>query len=1287
MAQKNKNTPQNTQETPPVAEKISPEKISMGKRLRTWMMALLAGIFAWVSLVSGILAWRLAAGPIQLDWLAPRIEMALNAQSDDYAFSIGATIFTWSGADNIIELQIKDFKVQTSTGIPVALFPTAGATFDWWALLRGEIALNGLSIKHPTFAVKRFKDGTFSISGGDEATAPTPTKNNSIQNTPTKNGQNTTPTKSNTIKDATITDGNIIDETIKKQNINAFMDTVLLRDKTSSTWAKSLQFINISNGRVIFIEDGHSLKWTMPDFNATLFRNDGGVTLNASSPLTLTENFRDKSSLKSIKQGNLAIELASPNNNDATTKNKIAMKLSDIDVRFINQFLIPNTVKLTYDEHLDGTINLDLTQNWVPEIINMDIKSDIGQAQGDIVFLGAVGELSTNIRLTDIQVAKVIPLLPPKFPVASHITQINTRLDTTINSERFSLLTGGEITLDSTLHEGKFTLPKWFDAPVSYTTIKTKTHLNFKLDASKPATNSLHVTTTPLTTRIDTHKTTVNLETQYKFADASSITDVQASLDGVTIDNLAKSWPKPLVPETRDWVINRIQNGQANATLKTRITHNKGITHIQTMTGTIGVQDATLVKYYGQLPDIKNINATIAYDKDKMNIAFAQAKTAKNALDGSKVTLSYKNNPTISVRLKTTGDVQEILTALANSTDVLEDSPINAQNIAGDIAGTADFTVSLSKKSVPLNAKINVTGENLTLNKPDWNIANMTVQKATFALEKNTITVNSQNTLNNHPINVNWQHSMAGKSMPNITDKLKISGTFAPEKQTLGDFKLADIARGTTDFTVRMNRYNRTKNWTFDASADVSKTALVIEQLAWQKTDKTRGVLSTKGIWTNTNTLIVKDLKLRVMPNRASNRAPNQTGSPKTQFISLTGAGKYDLNTGTLNQLTITNLSSDRFRLGAVYKKQNQKTYLQVKGDKADVNYITQNLVLLSSGEEKTAANVKIDLKTVTAGDRGTLDNVKIDWVKNAEYTEHFKTSFLQKTVLINAPKEPSKPILKTPKTGDKQKTINPKAPHVPKQTLSVINMVPKGRAFALNANIHDIGALIEFLDIDRGITGGQTIIKASRPDPFGTVTGTIKTADYHMSDAPNFGRLLQVISLADIFKALSNQGITFKRLESDFTWKGNVINLQNGITNSSTVGFTFKGGLNTKTKVVALQGTAIPFYGLSKIVGSIPIVGTILTAGEGIYAVNYSVEGDMKDPKITGNPLSALAPGILRKLFPSNADKSILKDKEAPKKELNIKTNVPSNPSDPKSKSPAETAITPAPTAPVKKN
>ncbi|MDH3596031.1 MAG: hypothetical protein OEM93_14410, partial [Rhodospirillales bacterium] len=66
------------------------------------------------------------------------------------------------------------------------------------------------------------------------------------------------------------------------------------------------------------------------------------------------------------------------------------------------------------------------------------------------------------------------------------------------------------------------------------------------------------------------------------------------------------------------------------------------------------------------------------------------------------------------------------------------------------------------------------------------------------------------------------------------------------------------------------------------------------------------------------------------------------------------------------------------------------------------------------------------------------------------------------------------------------------------------------------------------------------------------------------------------------------------------------------------------------------LEGTIVPAYTFNRILGAIPILGRILTGGEGegLFAFTYEMKGALDDPEVSVNPLSALAPGFLRGLF-----------------------------------------------------
>jgi hypothetical protein len=48
-----------------------------------------------------------------------------------------------------------------------------------------------------------------------------------------------------------------------------------------------------------------------------------------------------------------------------------------------------------------------------------------------------------------------------------------------------------------------------------------------------------------------------------------------------------------------------------------------------------------------------------------------------------------------------------------------------------------------------------------------------------------------------------------------------------------------------------------------------------------------------------------------------------------------------------------------------------------------------------------------------------------------------------------------------------------------------------------------------------------------------------------------------------------------------------------------------------------------------------LPVVGLFMGgSNEGLFGVNYGITGSMSSPTLNVNPLSAIAPGFLRKIF-----------------------------------------------------
>jgi hypothetical protein len=138
---------------------------------------------------------------------------------------------------------------------------------------------------------------------------------------------------------------------------------------------------------------------------------------------------------------------------------------------------------------------------------------------------------------------------------------------------------------------------------------------------------------------------------------------------------------------------------------------------------------------------------------------------------------------------------------------------------------------------------------------------------------------------------------------------------------------------------------------------------------------------------------------------------------------------------------------------------------------------------------------------------------------------------------------------------------------------------------------------------------------------------------------APALARLLGALSLPGLMNLLGNEGISFTKMEANFDWvyrtQGSLMVLKDGRTSGNSLGLTFEGTFDKAAGNIDVSGTLVPMSGVNDIIGSIPLIGDILTGGSGgVFAATYSIKGKAEQPEIFVNPLAVLAPGILRRIL-----------------------------------------------------
>jgi hypothetical protein len=118
--------------------------------------------------------------------------------------------------------------------------------------------------------------------------------------------------------------------------------------------------------------------------------------------------------------------------------------------------------------------------------------------------------------------------------------------------------------------------------------------------------------------------------------------------------------------------------------------------------------------------------------------------------------------------------------------------------------------------------------------------------------------------------------------------------------------------------------------------------------------------------------------------------------------------------------------------------------------------------------------------------------------------------------------------------------------------------------------------------------------------------------------------------------QAIASASTRFDKLSARFTRTPGRLDLAEAVIFNDRIGLTTAGFIDFAHDHVDLNGTFVPAYQVNNLVTHIPVFGTLLGGGnhEGIFGVNYRIVGPVSGPTLNVNPLSAMTPGILRKVF-----------------------------------------------------
>ncbi|MFQ3183193.1 MAG: hypothetical protein ACI9RO_000305 [Alteromonas macleodii] len=174
----------------------------------------------------------------------------------------------------------------------------------------------------------------------------------------------------------------------------------------------------------------------------------------------------------------------------------------------------------------------------------------------------------------------------------------------------------------------------------------------------------------------------------------------------------------------------------------------------------------------------------------------------------------------------------------------------------------------------------------------------------------------------------------------------------------------------------------------------------------------------------------------------------------------------------------------------------------------------------------------------------------------------------------------------------------------------------------------NDAGGLFRAAGVLHNAYGGQmqlTLIPVSTDNSY---DGTLEGTALRIRDAPSLALLLDAVSVVGLLSQMDGQGLFFTDVEAQFRLTPDRVIVTQSSAVGPGLGISLDGIYDQTAGTVDFQGVVSPLFLING-------VGAILTRpGEGLIGFNFNLRGEVDNPSVLVNPLSALTPGMFRDVF-----------------------------------------------------
>ncbi|MAY65950.1 MAG: hypothetical protein CMM77_02340 [Rhodospirillaceae bacterium] len=694
---------------------------------------------------------------------------------------------------------------------------------------------------------------------------------------------------------------------------------------------------------------------------------------------------------------------------------------------------------------------------------------------------------------------------------------------------------------------------------------------------------------------IDTGGPHVTASGTIEDATGSSVGAFDVALKDTPLKDIRKYWAPEWAPDVYNWWTENVKSGLVpRLNMKVRLRGGAAGWALTSVVGDMEFQD-TALSYLPGMPDITDMAGKSTFTHKRFDVFVSQGKS-----DG----MAFSEGQLFITGLSTGQEQAEIQATVAGPLDkalaLIDHPPLGyAAMMAVDPKGTKGaakvrlriafpllLDLKLSDVDIAADARLRDAAIPHALHGFDLDAADLTM-----SIDKRGMEVKGNGIVAGMPADISWRENFGEKVA--FRTILDLAGRI-PDVERIRQLGLnvgllnEEYVSGAVGANLRFTVLNDDET-RVEVRADLAEAQLAVDRVKWKKPFGAAGRAEMN--------VTFKKGKAREITHFAL----------YAEDLAVAGRGAFEDDGEAVQRIDFTRINHGRTDMkGALIRRADGAWDLGFHGAGLDLSPVWKDLTESEGGDVLGNFVLAAEFEKVWIDDNRVLSDVSGTFQREDQ---------IWRTVYLNSVLEGG----------------------------TALNVELKPSADGVNRTVDistaDAGVVLRTLGFYDNMQGGALQLTGTFDDshPDHPLKGRLMIRDYRVLKAPALAHLVSIMALTGILDALQGDGLGFAVLDIPFTMRSGVVEISDARAAGTSLGFTASGTVYTHADIVDLEGTVVPAYAINSALGRIPILGNIFTGGEkgsGLFAANFRMTGRQEDPKVDVNPLSALAPGFLRRLF-----------------------------------------------------